>query len=350
MLTALQFVKGAVSKKDLQPILTHFHLYDTPEGQYRIQGYNGRIAIDAPMPATGIPNITVPADMFLKAMKLTIGEKQKVTMTDGKLVIKNGKTVLKLPVMEHDEFPRLTPQGGRFDPVEAKSNLIPVLKALRPFVSEDASRPWSVGVMVTGDMAYATNNVCCVMTPVHVFRAQDNDLAVNLPGAAVDELIRIGQEPKSMQSDGNSITFHYPDGSWLFAHLVADKWPLARLKEMLGAIDWEVPQITNELYDAVDTVRGFSPDPDRPNIIMRNTDVSTELGDKSSAQVGGFNFTTPAAFHVKPLMLALAAATYFDPSKYPKPCPFMNEDKSVKGVIMGVRVAGLEIKETEKVE
>ena len=44
MLAALKFVQGAVARRDFVPALTHFYIADG-----FVKGYNGRIAICAPI-------------------------------------------------------------------------------------------------------------------------------------------------------------------------------------------------------------------------------------------------------------------------------------------------------------
>ncbi len=47
MLSALKFVKGAVSTKDYVPALTHFQIKGG-----RVTGYNGKLSLSSPIPST----------------------------------------------------------------------------------------------------------------------------------------------------------------------------------------------------------------------------------------------------------------------------------------------------------
>ena len=214
MLKTLNFVKGAVSTKDLIPVLTNFHFYSG-----RVQGGNGRITIDAPLELGGI-DITVPAVPFLKAIDTCEGildfENLKITEA-GRLSIKKGKFRSVLPLSNSDEFPLVEPSEGKARHVPP---ILSALKRLRPFVGDDATRPWACGVLFKNGYAYATNNV--VMTRVIM---DFGDCEFNLPGFAVDELLRINKEPESIIIDDNAVTFFFGKLGWLRSQLFSAEWP-----------------------------------------------------------------------------------------------------------------------------
>ena len=323
MLNALNFVKGAVAQKDLVPVLTHFHIY---EG--RIQGFNGRLTIDTPCPDLSGMDITVPAVPFLRAVGSCSGE-PGIKIDDNKIIVKSGKFTAKLPLADHATFPKTEDPGGEGQ--ELSGGLLSTLRALRPFVSEDASRLWSLGILFRGGMAYATNNVLLIRGPLP-FPAENLILPVN----AVDELIRIGKDPIKVRIADNSITFEYEDGSWLRSLLISGDWPpVGEIidKHMLEGNDWR--SVPEGLRDAVDKLAPFCPDEAFPVLYLDEDRVTTDQGDKS-AFVDGFEWEVKSGFHVKALKPMLQMATLFNPEKYPDPCPFAGG--SFDGVILGVHI------------
>jgi DNA polymerase III sliding clamp (beta) subunit (PCNA family) len=327
MLEALRLVKGAVAKKDLTPVLTHFHVYDG-----RIQGTNGRLTLDAPCPdLTGL-NFTVPADRFLKAVDACQGEPNLKVTPAGKLSITKGSFRALLPLGDHDAFPVAEPDTeiikGRDDPMD----LIPALTNARPFAAEDASRPWACGVLLNEDHAYATNNVAIIRTRLEGQFPEP----LNIPSFAVDELLRLKHEPDvvTQDPDGNHVTFQYKDGSWLRTTVFALDWPdVDPLFQQFDEGAHGIPRVPNGLLEAVETVLPFAPDPKAPVIRLGADGVATEDGEMQ-ASVGGYELPE-SAFRAEVLTQVLGVATHFDASNHPSPCPFYGP--TLEGVMVGVR-------------
>ena len=124
----------------------------------RIQGQNGWLAIDAPCPELAGIEATVPAERFLKAVDACDGE-PKLSLTDTSMTVSRKGFKARIPLLPHDSFPCVDVSG---QPDLTGIELLPTLRRLRSFVSEDASRPWSQGVLCVGNHAYATNNVILV--------------------------------------------------------------------------------------------------------------------------------------------------------------------------------------------
>jgi len=313
MLDTLNFVRGAVAEKDLVPVLTHFRVYNG-----RIQGSNGRIAIDAPLPELQGYDFTVPADRFLRAVD-TCGGEPKLLIKDDKLVIKRGKFTAKLPLADNAAYPLAEPDKGR----KGRIN-IEFLPTMRQFIGQDASRPWASGVLMTGDHAYATNNVVLVRHKIDGPKKN-----INIPLTAVEELCRIGvdYDIKYTHTD-NHVTFYYDDGSWLRSQLFSVDWP-----DLSGMFKVCSRKVREDVKEAVAQILPFCPDPKTPVIKFGDDGVSTLEGDVSAVvKVAGL---TEAYFRAEPLGMVFDIATHFDWSDYPKACPF--KSKYLQGVIIGVK-------------
>jgi DNA polymerase III sliding clamp (beta) subunit (PCNA family) len=316
MRDTLKLVRGSVSTKDFVPVLKCFHLYNG-----RIQGQNGRIAIDAPFASLGITDFTVPAERFLKAIDACDSEPD-ISITDsGKLSVKRKGFRATLPLGEHSAFPlaiksgELLATGGRF---------ISTLRELKPFISDDASRPWTNGVLLSEGYAYATNNVVLVRSP---FAWDFGD--INLPVYAIDELLRIGIEPDEILLDENALTFVLGE-AWLRAQLLTGEWPdvAARFEDIeFGDV------VPSGIIQAIEKILPFCPDPKMPEIIFSAEGVSTAAGEQMAA-IEGISLPD-GCYRAEVLLLALSVAQRVNFAAYPAPVAFCGN--KVEGMFVGLR-------------
>ena len=210
LLQALQFVKGAVSSKDFIPALTHFHIENNT-----IKSFNGNLALSCPIELE--IEASPKAIPFVKAIQACKRTTVIHLTGTGRLRIKSGSFKAFIPCTG-EQFPDIYPSGKT---IELNGDLIPALKILQPFIAEDASRPWSRGILFRGCSAFATNNICLVEN----WLGYEFPIEINIPAAAVKELIRIKEEPISMQMDEKSVSFHFEDGRWLKSNLLVTNWP-----------------------------------------------------------------------------------------------------------------------------
>lgn len=320
MLEALNRVRGAVAKKDLVPVLTHFHIYDG-----RIQGSNGSLSIDTNCPGVEQLNITVPAVQFLKAVDACDGEPSLKITPKGKLSVTRGKFRVLLPLAKHEDFPRSEKQGKSIAMNDL--GILEPLKTLQAYIGEDASRPWCCGVLISGEDAYATNNMVLIRTKSNWGALETS---INLPGYAVNELLRLKQEPIAIYQQDNCMTFEYSDGTWLKTQLFESTWP-----DVVGRIPDTIAGFTeiDELGAAVEKILPFCPDPNFPEIQIGPEGVLTADGDMS-AEISGIELPK-GKFRAEPLLSMLQIATSIEFEAYPRPCPFKGD--KVEGVIVGVQ-------------
>lgn len=314
MNNTLRLVRGSVSTKDFVPVLQCFHFYNG-----RVQGQNGRIAIDAPFPNLG--DFTVPAERFLKAVD-ACDDAPTVALTDGgKLSVRKGKFRALLPLGEHSAFPLATKEGAL---LSAGGGFLPMLRKLRPFISDDASRPWSNGILLRDGYAYATNNVIMARTP---FAWDFGD--INLPVYAVDELLRIGEEPAELLLQESALTFVLGD-AWLRAQLLTGEWP--DVASRMDVLEQGAP-VPDGIAAAIEKILPFCPDPKLPEIVFSKDGISTAEGEHCAAVEG---ITLPAGrYRAEVLLLVLTVATHMNLAAYPAPIAF--EGDGVEGVFVGLR-------------
>lgn len=320
LLEALRFVQGAVAKKDHAPALTHLAIE-----QGRVKSYNGRIALSCPIPCDF--DVRPKANLFIKAIATCRAEVALHMTTAGRLAVRSGKFRAHI---ECDEgpYPDVFPDGKM---IEAPSNLVSILKRLAPFISEDASRVWSRGIMFKGQSAYATNNVVAVQCDLD----DTFPIEVNLPEAAVLEAIRIGEQPKYLLMADNHLTFFYEGDKWMRAQLCKEPSP-------------DIGYVIAKAYDTdhkglynVDEELGVLLDDVAPQlgvlgaVYLRDGRLHTAPDDESGASVA-VEHTEVGVFSHEHLKLVSTVAATINFSAYPRPVLFVG--RGIRGVIMGMRI------------
>ena len=315
MLNELKFVRGAIGKKDLLPYLTHFRIEDGT-----VRSFNGTLALSTPIELD--MDCTPKAEPFIKAIQ-NCSDTVAMSMTKaGRLSIKSGAFKAFVDCVE-EETPHVVPEG---DEIEIDGDaVLTALKAVSPFIGNDASRPWSNGILLNGQSAYATNNVALVEYWVgSVFPH-----VCNIPKIAVREMIRINEPPIRAQMTKESISFHYEGGRWIRTALLDTGWP--DLAKILNAPCNATP-VDERLYDALEHIKPFVDKLERVYIgdgVMRTT--LTE-GEGASFEVPDYQYN--GVFQRPMLMLLKGVAHSIDFTTYPKPCIFYGE--RLRGAIIGM--------------
>ncbi len=316
MIDALKFVQGAVAKKDILPTLTHFRI-----SAGVIKGYNGKIAISSPIDI-GL-DCQPHASAFIKAIQTCEGTVHMSMTPAGRLTVKSGKFKAHINCVIED-FPNIEPEGTMID---LPGGLLPALKLLEPMIAEDASRPWARSILFRGQFAHATNNVviCQYWLGYHF------PFDLSIPHDAVNELIRIGVEPISMQTHTNSVTFHFPGGRWLRTQTASTEWPdVGRVldKENIKAIP-----LPDDFFDNLEILRPFVDELNR--IYFVEGAMATHLDDGLGARVElepGM-FPPDKVYNINLLRLLAKVATQFDFNQ--SPALFFGEN--LRGAISPMR-------------
>jgi len=316
MLKELKFVQGAVAKKDFLPALTHFRIENG-----NVRSFNGTLALSSPINLD--IDCTPKAEPFVKAIQNC---KETVTMSmtpAGRLGIKSGSFKAFIECVE-EQTPHVVPEGEEFE-IDGDA-LLKALKTISPFIGDDASRPWSNGILLKGQSAFATNNVSLI----EYWIGSTFPIVCNVPKAAVREMIRIGEAPERAQVDDKSISFHYSDGRWIRAALLEIGWP--DLNKVLD-VQSDAKPIDERIYEALDTIKPFTDKQER--VYIHDGKMSTTLveGEGASYDIPDFPYEGVYQLHI--LNLLRGTADSIDFSSYPKPCLFFGD--RLRGAIIGMR-------------
>jgi DNA polymerase III sliding clamp (beta) subunit (PCNA family) len=316
MLDDLKFVQGAVAKKDFVPSLTHFVIENG-----LVRGFNGVLALCSSLPL----DITCKpkAEPLIRAIGNCTDSVQLSLTPGGKLSIRSGKFKALVECVDGDT-PHCMPEGDRIE-VNGEA-LLRGLKAMAPFIGNDASRPWSNGVLLKGFSAFATNNV----TLVEYWLGTEFPRVVNLPRAAVKEMLRIGEAPTHAQLAENSITFHYPNNRWLRTQLYATDWP--NLEAVLSQASKQEP-MPEGFFDGLATIKPFV---DKiGSVYFLGGSICTHANDADGTTFDVPGLQDSGLFQIDMLQKLDGVATSIDWTAYPKPCMFVGEN--LRGAIVGMR-------------
>ncbi len=316
MLDALRFVQGAVAKKDFVPTLQHFRI----EGG-TIRGYNGMMGLCCPI-ALDL-NVCPKAAPLIKAIQ-TCKDTIAIHMTTGgRLGIKSGAFKAFVDCI-NEPFPEVVPEGRC---IELKGELLGVLKLLSPFIAEDASRPWARGILLRNQSAFATNNVCLI----EYWLGYDFPVELNIPKAAVSELLRINEEPTGLQFTESSVTFHFAGHRWLRTQTYSTNWPdLASILDKPSAL---VP-VPEGLWQATEDLAAFVDVLGR--VFLRSGTLATSQTEGEGAAVEVAGLVAEGCYSLKQFRLLEPVATLLDLSTFPAPCAFSGD--RLRGAIVGMRV------------
>lgn len=314
MLEALNFVKGAIAKKGLTSTLAHFRIENGT-----IKGYNGTIALSSPI-ALDL-DITPKAIPFIKAITACKKTTAMSVTSAGKLSIKSGKFKAFIECID-EAYPDVRPEG---DIIKLKSSFIDILKQLKPFMCTDSNRPWSQGILFRGRSAYATNNIIVVET----WLPAKFPIEVNIPAPAVNELIRIKEDPIKIQVSDLSMTFHYEDGRWLRTALLDLEWP--DLSPIFNCPSNPVI-IPAGFFTALEDISAFTDD--HNSVIFKPGLMTTSHIEGVGASVELNDFPYEGVFNLNSLMLIEKVAAKIDLSLWPKPCMFFGG--TLRGAISGM--------------
>jgi DNA polymerase III sliding clamp (beta) subunit (PCNA family) len=318
MLAELKFVQGAVAKKGLVQSLTHFRIENGT-----VRSFNGSLALCSPIDLD--IDCTPKAEPFFKAIQNC---KDTVTMAitpAGRLSIKSGSFKAFIQTIEEDETPHVVPEGKLFD-IDGDA-LLKALKLVEPFIGNDASRPWSTGVLLKGQSAFATNNVSII----EYWVGSTFPIVCNVPRAAIREMLRINEPPLQAQVNEQSISFLYSDGKWIRTALLETEWPDI---DKLLSVPADATAIDERIYEGLDTLKPFTDKMER--IYIQDGVMRTTLTEGEGASFEIPDFPYEGVYQLRILNLLKGVATSIDFTLYPKPCIFYGE--RLRGAIIGMKV------------
>ena len=317
MLDDLKFVKGAVATKDFAPEMKHFTIRNGT-----VTGFNGVIALSSPIDFAF--ECAPQAAPMVKAID-SCSDVVSLGMTPAnRLRVHSGPFKVFVDCVELGDLPDHQPQGENieFDGPQ----MMTAIERLSPFVGNDASRPWTNGILLKGQSAFATNNVCLV----EYWLGISLPFSVNIPMQAIKEMVRIGVPPVGAQVCEHSMTFHYPDGRWLRTQLFSTEWP--DLSKILDRPASPVP-VPDNFFEGLALVKPFLAK--EGVVYIRNSTLYTTQDDQLGAGFSVEGIPKDGVYVHKMISLLEGVATSIDFDAYPDPLLFYGD--RLRGVILGRR-------------
>jgi DNA polymerase III sliding clamp (beta) subunit (PCNA family) len=321
MLDALRFVSGSVAKKDLLPALTHFVIENGT-----VRGYDGTLALCSPI------NLDISCkpkgDTMVRAIAACGDNAISLTMTAaGRLSIKAGANRFLVDCYPEQQTPHTLPEGDIF-PIDGKA-FLEACESLLPLIGNDASRPWSNGLLIDGSSIYATNNVILAQ----VWTGMQFPHRICVPGKAIKEIVRVKQAPSRIQLAATAVTFHYEDKRWIRTQLLdAGAWP--DLGKVLDKPAVNPPvELNVRLFDALRTIKPFANK--LQQAFIGDGAIRTSLSDEEGATVEFPDMQHTGIYGVDMLQLLEGIAVKIDWTAYPRPCLWFGN--KIRGAIVGQR-------------
>ena len=318
----IKFVGAAINPKALQP---HMHNFLIDGG--RLSATNGNITISAlfPLDITCAPH----AESFKRAIAACEGS---ITMTleRSRLVVRSGKFRSVVPCADVSTWKAPDISG---EIVAIESDLSQALEKLLPFISKDESRPWSNGILLKGNSAFATNSI----TLVEHHLSNAFPVVANLPIEAVREMVRLKVQPESVQAENHQLTFHLPGAGRITCKTLASQWPetqgiLAKTENYKG--NFISGKELESVLEDVSTLHRF--DSDNGLVYFNNKGIWIGSFDEATTEIENENITEVAAFKSAQLIAMKGIAEKVGFEAYPEPVPFFA--KNLRGVLSCFRV------------
>jgi hypothetical protein len=322
---AISKVKDAVATKDVIPYMTHYWVSGG-----LIHATNGRIMAAAPFPDHR--TYLVPAEAFRKSLDRMPGDDIKIDMEqDNVLKISCGRYKANIKMLIND-FVQIPHPSGAHIPVP--EGFIEKLRAIRPFISDNATKEFALCILLEGDHMIATNNIAVAAA----FDVGLPPMYSMLPVWAVDFVLARDNEPMQIAYDEASFSFLWEDGSWVRTQLMSIKFPEIAKTLIFDAPqpEWEIPSDWRDVYKDVSSLTTSTLDSDQAEIrfyankiIGRHSngdftaDMVTPVPPESPFSMWNPVFLTPV----------IESSTHFETRFWPKPCPFAGP--LLSGVIMG---------------
>lgn len=307
---------GAVAKKAYVPELTHVVI---EEG--KVRGYNGTIALCSPIPF----NIECKpkAEPLVKAIGQCDSTILLAMTPAGRLSVKSGAYKSFIDCVD-GETPHVLPEG---ELVQVDGEVLyNAVKALHVFIGNDASRPWTNGILLRGSSAFATNNVIVA----EYWLGVQLPFTVNIPITAVKEMLRINEAPVALQLAENSVTMHYSGDRWLRSQLYSTEWP--DIGKVLSA-PTNPTELDTRIFEAIDSISSFVDKNGR--IYMNPGVIGTSLDREIGAHYELEGFSSTGIYHVDMISKLQGVATHIDWTTYPRPCLFFGD--RLRGAIVGLK-------------
>ena len=317
MKNAVDWIKGALAKKDLVQHFTHYRVEDG-----EIRAYDGRMLASHPFPYDG--TFLAPGTEFEAILDRMTEANPDIKETETGIRISSGRFRGDVRTLPMTEFPEL-PIGDDWLPFP--DDLLDVFADMTRFISDNATKVWAMGIAIVDGRLYATNNVSMAFAD----RPETAGMKAILPVWAVQFAIDRREGLKEWQVHEGYCAFRWDNGAWMRTQLMVGEIP-DMMPKMAEEMEQATFEITPEWRHAYDLVTGVSKESihlhaDR---IIGSTDHSDVEHEAESPLPESQDHST---WSVRYLNNVISVATHWQPDNWPKPATFHGE--RVRGLLVG---------------
>lgn len=318
--SAITQVAGAVAKKDVVPLLTHYYF-----ARNKIIASDGRITASAPCEALkGIECLASATQ--IDALMLRLRDPIEIKHAENLLSMSSGRYRGRVATLPEEDYNFHEPEGKK---IPLSEKFFEAIKILRKFVNEDATHMWSVCVAMRGKYLMASNNHSLAVMPHNMEYKGEECL---IPVWALDFILERTEGLTDFSVGGGAISFHWTNGSWMRAQLVQGTFP-SLAEDMLKTFKKSEFELTAEWREAFEYVSAFGADRvefhgdrmvGRNEITTADAEATTPLPPKQKFSIFNPRILTPIIEH----------ATHWSPVHWPAPCYF--SAPGLRGIVAGV--------------
>ena len=324
MRATIAWLNAALAGKELSAGMTYYKINSDT-----ISATDGKLTACAPWAWGG--KFFVPGDAFEKVLKRMPAGDIKIKEVENGVRLSCGRfsgTIQTLPLTEW-AYPGI--EGAKWQ--KLPPHLLPLLAALRPFVSENEQPAWGRCVALADSWAYATNNMTIAGAKC---KGLDAGVKALVPAWALDFLLGRLDGLVEWTWDDHFIAFRWTNGAWMRTQLIIGQFP-EKASAMIKTA-WAskpVQEVTEEFKEALGRVSELAED----TVSIYADRLETKF-DKTIVE-DGVECETPineapcSIWGARTLLPALQAAAAWQPSVWPAPAPFRGP--LVAGYIVGRR-------------
>lgn len=326
LLARIKWITDAVASQDLG--LNALNSYYIANGH--IHASDGRMVVGTPFPFD-LPPVMVPAKEFERVLTNKPDGSYEWLMEPDRLVLKRGRFRGRIKTIPTDQwiYPTELPEGMQ----EIPEALVDSLRALLPFCSENATKPWATCIGIIGPYLYASNNIVVARTRCTTGLEVPEYL---MPRWVAEFVIKREDGLAWWLCDQDRIYFAWEDGSWMRSQLIDATFPPVQKvldQHFKGDVDVE---ITPEWRK---TILRVGKTTDDPVIRLSENEVRGALGEVLAVEDEA---GTPCPegyletiWDLRFLEDVIKAATHWNPRTYPNPAPWRGD--YIEGVIAARR-------------
>lgn len=316
VLDPLKFVYSAIDKKSAVIEMTHFLIENG-----HVRATNGVLSLGSPIELD--LKCAPHAETALLAVR-SCKDVISLSLTDGgRLRVGSGRFRALVPCSDTNGEYHPKPSGMEVD-IDGEK-LLAAFQRLEPFVAVDNLRPWANGILLRGQSAFATNNICLIEAWLGV----DLPLTANIPLAAIKAVTSQNTHPSKVLMDERSITFMYDNGRWIKTQLYESEWPLLERILNVSCTPREIPK---DFFAGIDAITKFT---DNGRVYFRDGKMCSSPSDKEGATYEVEGLPEKGLYKAEAVKLLAGVATSADFDRYPETAIFYGEN--VRGAVIGMR-------------